>query len=186
VKGAREFYLQVARAMKVPAKRCRELEAEADRIAGQAAPLVADFSGRRLAYNLCSSLDFLLQANVRLGLSEAGFFDELGFTVEILYQGDRRTEQVARVKSRLGELGYHYPVEAFSDTFLLRPLLDQRDYDLVYVADFLVGQVEGAGPGVLELHTLRPGLGAVIDNVHLIRRALTSTAARDQEGHEQP
>jgi len=172
VQASAEFYRSVAGHLQVPSARLRVI----DELAGPGAALLEEgrdlFRSRKVGYNICSSIDFTMATNIGMGLVDLAMFEELGCDIEFLYQGDSSEENLQRVRDVLRNRGIEHSVHGFEDTFLLRPLLEEGRFDLVYCPRFLMGQVLGTGAKFLKIHTLQPGLRSMEANLELLRSAL--------------
>jgi len=131
--------------------------------------------GVRLGYNLGSKKDLNPLTLAREGLAEAGVFEELGFELVLLLQGDDRPERLAAVRQTLGGLGYQTPLAVFSDTVFYADLCLEQRVGLTYASDHLRELMAGTGVGFVENGVLRPGYGGVAQNVQRIVDALKSS-----------
>jgi Nitrogenase component 1 type Oxidoreductase len=131
--------------------------------------------GLRLGYNLGSKKDLNPRTLAREGLAEFSLFEELGFDLVLLVQGDDRPARVAAVRQTLAELGCETPLAVFSDTVFYAGLCRDEGVRLTYASDHLRDLVVPTGVGFLENGVLRAGYTGVVENVRRIIAALDSS-----------
>jgi len=134
--------------------------------------------GVRLGYNLGSKKDLSPRTLAREGLAEVSVFEELGFEVLLLVQGDDRPARVAAVRETLTALGCEAPLAVFSDTVFYADLCGDQRVEVTYASDHLRDLVAGAGVGLVEQGVLRPGYGGVAGNVRRILAAMKPRGGR--------
>lgn len=128
--------------------------------------------GVRLGYNLGSKKNLSPLTLALEGLAEVTLFEELGFELRLLVQGDDHPERRSAVEQTLASLGCVAPVAIFSDTVYYGELCQRSRVALTYASDHLRELVAEAGVGFVAQGGLRPGYGGVADNLRQIRAAL--------------
>jgi len=128
--------------------------------------------GLRLGYNIGSKKNLDPVTLAREGLCDLPAFEELGFEIVILVQGDDRPQRLSAVRQTLDELGCDHPMEIFSDTVFFGELCSRLECDLVYASDHLADQALSAKTAFLEYGSLEPGFTAVKSNIESILAAL--------------
>lgn len=128
--------------------------------------------GRRLGFNLGSLKNFEPASLARAGLVDLPAFEELGFEVELLLQGDDRPRRLEAARAILDGLGCRAPLAVFADTVDFGRLCRLRGCELVAGADYLGEQLAGTRIGFVPHGSLAPGIAAVPANVDRILSAL--------------
>ncbi len=141
--------------------------------AHQAVALGIEFTrGVRLGFNLGSKKDLNPRTLAREGLAEVSVFEELGFELVLLLQGDDHPERLAAVREILGGLGCEAPLAVFSDTVFFADLCVDQGVGLTYASDHLRELIVPTDVGFLENGALRPGYSGVTQNVRRIVASL--------------
>ncbi len=128
--------------------------------------------GLRLGYNLGSLKNFEPVSLARAGLLDLPAYEELGFEISLLLQGDDRRRRRDAARRELDGLGCAAPLSIFADTIAFGQLCRSLACELVVGADYLGPQLTGSGIGFLPHGSLRTGLDVVPANLERILAAL--------------
>ncbi len=132
-------------------------------------------AGARLGYNIGSMKNLEPRTLALEGLSDLPAFEELGFEVIVLVQGDDRPERIEAVEATLEGFGCRAPQAVFADTVQFGRLCQETGCDLVYGADHLAGQMAPSKAGFLAFGSLLPGFEGTARNIERILFALESS-----------
>ena len=126
-------------------------------------------AGRRLAYQVGGRKDFALHTVVREGLTWVGAFAEMGYDVELLFQGAVEDAARRRIAAVLARYGIDRPFRPHPDRVSLTGALREGGFTEVYCCDSLRGEAGAAGVPVIPAGSMRPGFAGVHENIFLIR-----------------
>jgi hypothetical protein len=129
-------------------------------------------NGKRLGYNIGSMKNLNPRTLAREGLVDLPFFEELGFDLVMLVQGDDRPERVEAVRQTLDAFGCRAPLAVFGDTVFFGDLCRRQACDLVYASDHLREVTAPTGIGFVNYGSLEPGLGAIDGNLERVRSVM--------------
>lgn len=118
----------------------------------------------RLAYHLGSRKDYQLEDLVGGGLLELEFFEELGWEVELFFQGAVEEERRREIEKFLRAYGKLRPFTCLPDRLSLARVLREKGIFWVYCNESLREQARAAGAGVIPQGTIRPGFSGVVES----------------------
>ncbi|MBI5526840.1 MAG: hypothetical protein HY897_10950 [Deltaproteobacteria bacterium] len=123
---------------------------------------------RKLAYHVGGRKDFELHTMVRGGLAFVSLFEELGFSVEVLFQGPVEEEHRRRIAALLDHHGVDAPFDCLPDRISLTRTLRCGGHSLVYCSDSLAEEAGAASVPIVPVGRLAPGFAGAEANVSLI------------------
>ena len=124
--------------------------------------------GVRLAYHIGAGKSFNLETAVREGLLYAELFPEMGFAVELLFQGPVAEAHKAKIAALLEFYGVRLPFVPLPDRPSVTAAIRERRYDLLYGSDSLRDEVAAAGIPLLPFGSMRPGFGGLVSNIRTL------------------
>jgi nitrogenase molybdenum-iron protein alpha/beta subunit len=119
---------------------------------------------RRLAFHVGGRKDFEWHTLVRGGLAAAPLFRELGFEVELLFQGAVEERQRRRIDALLAHHGLGLPYRCLPDRLSLTRALRSGRHAVVYCSDSLREEAGAAGVPILPIGSLLPGFAGTAAN----------------------
>jgi nitrogenase molybdenum-iron protein alpha/beta subunit len=128
--------------------------------------------GRRLAYHIGARKSFELETTVRDGLLFAELFPEMGFDVELLFQGPVESEARARIAAVLDRYRVALPFRPLPDRPSLTGMIKERGYELIYCCDSLKDEVDRGGIKMLPFGSMKTGFDGVLHNIRFMEKAL--------------
>ncbi len=117
------------------------------------------WEGQRLLYHIGARKDFTLPTVVREGFAPLGWFSELGFSVELAFQGAPEPASRRRIAGVLERYDVDLPFHVLPDRISLTRLLREGSYAAVCCADSLHEEVARTGVPHLPQPELRSGFG---------------------------
>lgn len=128
--------------------------------------------GLVLAYHVGGRKAFELDTVVREGLGLVTAFREMGFAVELLFQGAVEREARERIQGVLEGYGLDVPFHPVEDRVSVTARIRERGHDAIYCSDSLREEVAATGAGLIPIGTMKPGFDGVVENVRRLRALL--------------
>lgn len=130
--------------------------------------------GKRLAYAIRMTTNYMSDVVAYDGLGELAFFLELGFDAAILVQGPTDEKSKEFFAGRLKQRGFNQPMLMFSDPWLLPAILKKGRFDLAYLADHARKEAAQAGVPMMQHRSLQLLLDSVANNVHFVEQLFSA------------
>ncbi|MFW6231265.1 MAG: hypothetical protein ACOC32_04570, partial [Nanoarchaeota archaeon] len=131
---------------------------------------LADLSGKKVIYNVASSLDFSVSTFAQEGLLALGFFREMGFDIQLLVQGNPEESHRKEVENILKSKEINEPVAMLGHCGDGYRHFNEYQDGIVFGSPLMNKDAEEQGLQFINNHSFEIGLKGFEKNVEIMTR----------------